>query len=44
MHLKLHLFPNPSIKTFVLGAQKNRFIEAVLLSTVPPTTYVLIEK
>ena len=33
MHLKLHLFPYPSIKTCVLEAQKNRLIETVLLST-----------
>ena len=33
MHLKLHLFPYPSILTCVLGAQKNRLIETVLLST-----------
>ena len=32
-HLKLHLFPYPSIKTCVLGAQKNRLNETVLLST-----------
>ena len=29
----LHLFPYPSIKACVLGAQKNRLIEMVLLST-----------
>ena len=33
MHLKLCLFPNPSILTSVLGAQKNRLIETVLMST-----------
>ena len=33
MHLNLHLFPYPSIQTCVLGAQKNRLIETVLLST-----------
>ena len=33
MHLKLHLYPNPSVLTCVLGAQKNRLIETVLLST-----------
>ena len=27
MHLKLHLFPYPSILTCVLGAQKNHLIE-----------------
>ena len=31
----------PSILTYVLGAQKNRLIETVLLST---TTYVLVFK
>ena len=33
MHLKLYLFPYPSIYTCVLVAQKNRLIESVLLST-----------
>ena len=33
MNLKLHLFPYVSIQTCVLGAQKNRLIETVLLST-----------
>ena len=31
--VKLSLFPYPSIKSHVLGAQKNRLIETVLLST-----------
>ena len=30
---KMHLFPYPSIPTCVLGAQKNRLVETVLLST-----------
>ena len=33
MHLKLHLFPYSPILTCVLGAQKNRLILTVLLST-----------
>ena len=33
MCVKLLLFLYPSIKTFVLGTQKNRLIETVLLST-----------
>ena len=33
MSVKLNLFPNPSIETYVLGAQKNRLIETVLLIT-----------
>ena len=32
MHLKLHLFSYPSMQSCVLGAQKNRLIETVLLS------------
>ena len=31
--LKLKIFSYPSIVTYVLGAQKNRLIETVLLST-----------
>ena len=31
--LKLLLLSYPSVKTYVLGAQKNRLIETVLLST-----------
>ena len=31
--VKWLIFSNPSVLTFVLGAQKNRFIEMVLLST-----------
>ena len=31
--VKLKIFSYPSILTFVLGSQKNRLIEAVLLST-----------
>ena len=34
MHQKLHLFPYFPIYTCVLGTQKNRLIEAVLLSTL----------
>ena len=33
MHLKLHLFPYPSIQTCVLGAQKDCLIETELLSS-----------
>ena len=33
MHLKLHIFPYPSIKTCALGAQKNRLIKTDLLSS-----------
>ena len=33
MSIKLKEFSNPSIKTCVLGAQKNRLNETVLLST-----------
>ena len=33
MSVKLLLFSYPSIETCVLGAQKNRLIETVLLST-----------
>ena len=33
MSIKLLLFSYPSIVTCVLGAQKNRLIETVLLST-----------
>ena len=33
MQLKLNLFPYLLILTYVLGAQKNRLIETVLLST-----------
>ena len=33
MHIKLHLFPYPSILTCVLDAQKNCLIETILLST-----------
>ena len=32
-NVKLRLFSYPSVKTYVLGAQKNRLIEMVLLST-----------
>ena len=32
-NIKLCLFSYPSVKTYVLGAQKNRLIETVLLST-----------
>ena len=31
--IKLLIFSYPSIETFVLGAQKDRLIETVLLST-----------
>ena len=31
--VKLLIFSYPSVLTFVLGAQKNRLIETVLLST-----------
>ena len=31
--VKVSLFSQPSIKTYVVGAQKNRLIETVLLST-----------
>ena len=31
--VKLRIFSNPSVITFVLGAQKNRLVETVLLST-----------
>ena len=31
--LKMFIFSYPSVETFVLGAQKNSLIEAVLLST-----------
>ena len=31
--VKLSLFSYPEIQTYVLGAQKNRLIETVLLST-----------
>ena len=31
MHLKLHLFSYPPMQSCVLGAQKNRLIETVLL-------------
>ena len=30
---KIYIFSNPSISTYVLGAQKNRLVETVLLST-----------
>ena len=33
MSVKLWIFSYPSFLTFVLGAQKNRLIEMVLLST-----------
>ena len=33
LSVKLKIFSYPSILTFVLGAQKNRLIERVLLST-----------
>ena len=33
VHLKLHIFPYPSIKICALVAQKNRLNEKVLLST-----------
>ena len=33
LRLKLSLFSYPSIEKFVFGAQKNRLIETVLLST-----------
>ena len=33
MSVKLYLFPYPSLKTCVLGPQKNRLTETVLLST-----------
>ena len=39
--VKLRLFTYPSVKSCVLGAQKNRLIETVLLVH---TTYVLVEK
>ena len=31
--MKLSIFSKPSVLTFVLGAQENRLIETVLLST-----------
>ena len=37
----LSIFSNPSVLTYLLCAQKNRLIEAVLLSI---TTYVLVKK
>ena len=39
--VKVRLCSYQSVLTFVLGIQKNRLIEMVLLST---TTYVLVEK
>ena len=33
LSVKLSLFSEPSVKTCVLGAQKNRLIQTVLLST-----------
>ena len=39
--VKLLLFPYPSVKTYVLVAQKNHLIEMALLST---TTFVLVVK
>ena len=41
LSVKVKLYSYPSVRTYVLGAQKNRLIETVLLST---TTYVLVEK
>ena len=40
--VKLKILSYPSILKYVLGAQKNRLIETVLLST--HNTYVLVEK
>ena len=33
LSVKLQLFSHPSVITYILGAQKNRLIETVLLST-----------
>ena len=33
LSVKLFIFPYPSVLTYVLGAQKNRLIETVFLST-----------
>ena len=44
VRLKLHLFPYSSILTCVLGAQKNRLIETVLLSTHSTSFGYIIRK
>ena len=33
LSIKLSIFPYPSVLSYVLGSQKNRLIETVLLST-----------
>ena len=33
LHIKLRIFSDPLVLTFVLGAQNNRLIETVLLSS-----------
>ena len=41
LSIKLKIFSYQSVLTYVLGSQKNRLIETVLLRT---TSYVLLEK
>ena len=42
--ITLYLFSYPSVKTCVLGAQKDHLIETVLLTANVPTTHVIVEK